>query len=132
VGISQSPYVHAELYQQGLPTPEINMPLGVDMIDKTQWFPIGSHSSELEVFPLATNHRLMPPFCLWCMLDIGNHLFSGRAVLQWHSCPWRYWVHRPWRCSITVGMWHCGVGAVGMGGRVGVGCGDLGGLFQPE
>jgi len=36
-----------------------------------------------------------------------------------------------WRCSRTMGMWHRGTWAVGMVGWVGVGPGDLRGLFQP-
>lgn len=81
MGISQSSYVYAELYQQGLPTPEINVPLGADMMDKTHLFSFGcTLPSEIEVFPLATNHCLMPRLCLlWCTLDIKNHLFSENS-----------------------------------------------------
>ena len=39
-------------------------------------------------------------------LDVRKHFFSKRAVLQWHSCPGRWWGHHPWRCSRTMGMWH--------------------------
>ena len=39
-------------------------------------------------------------------LDISENLFSNRAVLQWHSCPGRWWGHCPWRCSRAVEMWH--------------------------
>jgi len=38
-------------------------------------------------------------------LDIGKNL-AERMVLQWHSCPGRWWGHRPWRCSRALGMWH--------------------------
>ena len=64
-------------------------------------------------------------------LDIRKYFSSKRAVLQWHSCPWRWWGHCPWRCSRTVGMWHWGMRAVGMVGWAGVGLNDLGDLFQP-
>lgn len=40
--------------------------------------------------------------------------------MQGHSCPGRWCSQRPWRCSRTVEMWHCGVWSVGM---VGVGLG---------
>lgn len=37
---------------------------------------------------------------------------------------------RDW--SQTVGMWHRGMGSVGMGGWAGAGLGDLSGLFHPS
>jgi len=37
-------------------------------------------------------------------LDIRENLFSGRAVMHWHSCPGRWRSHHPWRCSV----WRCG------------------------
>ena len=39
-------------------------------------------------------------------LDIRKCFLSERAVLQWHSCPWRRWGHRPRRGSRTEEMWH--------------------------
>ena len=38
-------------------------------------------------------------------------------------------VFHPWGCSRTLEMWHLGTRSVGMLGWVGVGLGDLGGLF---
>ena len=40
-------------------------------------------------------------------LDIKKN-FSEGEVLQWHSCPGRWWSHCPWRCSRTVQVWHRG------------------------
>ena len=37
-----------------------------------------------------------------------------------------------WRCSRTTGMWHTGIWPLGVVGWVGVGRGDLRGLFQPS
>ena len=61
-------------------------------------------------------------------LAIRKYLFSEKVVLQWHSCPGRWCSHHPWRCSITVEMWHWGTWSVGMVGWVGVGLDDLSGL----
>ena len=41
-------------------------------------------------------------------LDIRKHFFSESVVMQWHSCPRRWWSHCPWRYSRTVEMWHWG------------------------
>ena len=62
-------------------------------------------------------------------LDVKNNFCSKRAVLQWHSCPGRWWGHCHWRCSRAVGTWHWGMWAVGMVGWAGVGLGVLKGLF---
>jgi len=63
---------------------------------------------------------------------IRNSFYSKRAVMQWHSCPGRWWGHRPWRCPRAMEMWYWGMWSVGMVGWVGVGLGELGGLFQPS
>ena len=62
-------------------------------------------------------------------LSIRKHLFSKRAVLQWHSCPGSGGVsipggvEEPWRWGTEGrGQWW---------GWVGAGLGDLRGLLQP-
>ena len=57
-------------------------------------------------------------------LGIKENVFSERAVLQWHSCPGKWWGHHPWRCSGIVEMWHWGMWAVGTVRWAGVGLGD--------
>ena len=37
-------------------------------------------------------------------LGIRNNFFFETAVMQWHSCPRRWWGHHPWRCSRTMEM----------------------------
>jgi len=41
-------------------------------------------------------------------LDMRKKLCSKRVEMQRHSCPGRWWGHRPWRCPRAVGMWHLG------------------------
>ena len=47
------------------------------------------------------------------------------------GCPGKWWSHHPWRCSITVEMWHWGAWFSGHGGDgLVVGLNNLCGLFQ--
>ena len=56
--------------------------------------------------------------------------FSSAAA---EHLSYKWWgTHRPWRCSRTVEMWHWGTWLVGTVGWVGVGLGELRGLFQPS
>ena len=64
-------------------------------------------------------------------LDIRKHLFSERAVMQWHSCTGSDGVTVPGGVSEPWGCGTEGRGQWAWWGWVGVGLGDLGGLFQP-
>lgn len=53
-------------------------------------------------------------------------------MAEGYRLPGRWWGHRLWKHSRNTEMWHCGLWFVAMVGWVGVGLGDLRGLFQPE
>lgn len=55
-------------------------------------------------------------------------IHSGEAR---HSCPGRQGIPCPWRRSRSMETWHWETWAVGIVGCVGVGPGDLSGLFPP-
>ena len=65
-------------------------------------------------------------------LGINKNSWEGRAVMHWHRLPREWWCHCLWRRSRTMEMWHWGTWSMGAVGWVGVGLGDLSGLFQPE
>lgn len=47
-------------------------------------------------------------------LDIRK---KKKAVMQWHSCPQRWWSPHPWRYSWAMGMWHLETWFRGHGGE---------------